>query len=217
MPMKATHSILLALGVSLPTTFAALRPPAPPVQEQSPDAAMAEMMAKMTKFTQPAEQHELLRLLVGEWEVKAQLIMGGQAGPASDGKSVTTWKKEGRWIESEWSGSLMGMKGSVVHWIGYDLMRQSYVWTGISDFDTAMNRAEGDLTPDGNTLILFGTLDEYITGEIAKMVKYVYRFDGQRDESGSLTSIDSYTLEVHDMPIGETNTMVMQFSYQRAK
>ena len=58
------------------------------------------MMAKMTKYTQPAEQHELLGMFVGEWDVVTQLMMGGQEGPKSTGTSVTTWKKKGRWIES---------------------------------------------------------------------------------------------------------------------
>jgi hypothetical protein len=42
--------------------------------------------------------------------------------------------------------------------------------------DTAMLHAEGDMVPDGKALILYGPLDEYLTGEIAKMVKYVWRF-----------------------------------------
>ena len=50
------------------------------------------------------------------------------------------------------------------------------------------------------------TLDEYLTGEHDKMVKYVWRF----------SSKDKMVLEVHDLPIGENNTKVLEISYARA-
>jgi hypothetical protein len=39
------------------------------------------------------------------------------------------------------------------------------------------------------------------------MVKNVYRF----------VDADTIVLEVHDLPIGETNTQVIEFKYTRAK
>jgi len=81
------------------------------------------------------------------------------------------------------------------------------VQTSVTDFDTAMNRMEGDMDPSGKSLLLYGTLDEYLTGEHDKMVKYVYRFD----------SADRITLEVHDLPIGEHNTKVVEWIFERVK
>lgn len=179
------------------------------------DAAVAEMMAQAAKYTQPGPQHEFLGLLVGEWDVASRLTMGGAAGAAQPGRAVTRWEIDGRWLVSEWTGSLMGMEGEVHHVMGYDPMKMSFVWTSFSSFDNALNRAEGDRTLDGDGLILWGTLDEYLTGEHDKMVKYHYRFEGERDDAGEWTSIDRYVLEVHDMLLPEGGTMVLEFTYTR--
>jgi hypothetical protein len=91
--------------------------------------------------------------------------------------------------------------------MGYDNFKMSYVTSMVSTFDTAMLHSEGDLAQDGNTLITYGTLDEYLTGEHDKMVKYVWR----------LVSDDKVVMEVHDLPIGETNTKVIEVVSTRKK
>src|SRR5690606_27030942 len=92
-----------------------------------------------------------------------------------------------------------------------------YVMTRINGFDTAMNSAEGDMTPGGDAILLYGTLDEYLTGEHDKMVKYVYRLSGERAEDKTWKSVDRIVLEVHDLPIGEVDTKVLEFTYTRKK
>jgi hypothetical protein len=90
--------------------------------------------------------------------------------------------------------------------MGYDNFKQSYVTTMVSTMDTAMLHAEGDMDPSGKALLAYGTLDEYLTGEHDKMVKYVWRF----------VSDDEIVLEIHDLPIGEHNTKVVEITYSRA-
>ncbi|MEZ5977584.1 MAG: DUF1579 family protein [Planctomycetota bacterium] len=211
-------SALCAVPVLEHLEPAANRPVAPQDDEQ-----MAEMWAAAAKYINPGEHHALLAELIGEWDVESRMFMGPQGGPPSAGKAVTRWKIEGRWLESDFDGTLMGMPLRDVQWLGYDNMKQSYVMTRINGFDTAMNHAEGDMTPGGDALILYGTLDEYLTGEHDKMVKYVYRFSGEHevDAEGNPTaawkSIDRIVLEVHDLPIGEVNTKVLEFTYTRRK
>jgi hypothetical protein len=102
---------------------------------------------------------------------------------------------------------MMGQAFEGFYLLGYDNFKMSYVSTAISNFDTAMLRSEGDLTPDGKALISYGTLDEYTTGEHDKMVKSVWRF----------LDADTILFEVHDLPIGEVNTKVFDIKYTRAK
>lgn len=215
--MNLYHSLLTCAAVCVPTFLAIPVAQDTGAEAQDQTAMMQEMMEKAAKYTQPGPEHEFLALLLGEFDVTAKLTMGGQTSPGESGTAKTDWQVDGRWLMSEWSGSLMGMEGRAFHVLGYDNLKQSYVWTGFTNFDTAMNHAEGDRTQDGDVLILYGTLDEYLTGEHDKMVKYLYRFDGDRDANGNLTSIDSYVLEVHDLPIGETNTKVMEFTYTRKR
>lgn len=213
--MKNLRILVATLAVALPSLVVALNRPASAPQDAPTAEQVAEMMAAAERYTQPGPEHRFLELLVGEWDVGARLAMMGDQAPIDQGTATTKWKVQGRWLESHWRGSIMGMEGNAFHMLGYDRLKMSYVWTAFTDFDTALNHAEGDLTPGKDALIMYGTLDEYITGEHDKMVKYVYRFGGSRDEAGDWKSIDRIVLEVHDLPIGEENTKVMEFTYVR--
>jgi hypothetical protein len=168
--------------------------------------AMAAMMAQAERYTRPGEEHAWLERLVGSWTTETRLFLGGKATPAVEGTAKTRWLMEGRWLQSEASGSLMGAPFQAVTVFGYDNFKQSYVAMQVTSMDTAMYTAEGDLTPGGDTLILYGTVDEYLTGEHDKMVKLVYR----------MLSEDAYVMEVHDLPIGEENTKVIEVRYERS-
>ncbi len=168
---------------------------------------MAAMMEKAKKFTEPGEHHKLLEKFVGKWNAETRMFMGGQAMPPEKGTWETKWLIPGRWLQGEWKTQFMGRPFQSIVISGYDNFKQSYVHTQISNLDTAMTHAEGDLDPGGKVLITYGTLDEYLTGENDKMVKYVYRFE----------SDDKIVMEVHDLPIGENNTKVFEVVMTRAK
>lgn len=178
-------------------------------QQPSPAAgempSMAEMMKKAECYTKPGESHKLLARLIGTWETETRFTMPGMEAPPEKGTAETSWLMEGRWVKSEAMGTLMGMPSRSFTIIGYDNMKMSYVVTTVTSLDTAMNRSEGDLDPSGDVLITYGTIDEYLTGEHDKMVKVVWRF----------LSDDRMVMEVHDLPIGEHNTKVLEIAYTR--
>jgi hypothetical protein len=162
--------------------------------------AMAEMMAKAQRFTRPGEHHELLQRFIGKWDTVLTL-----AGQESPGTAEFSWLMDGRWLQSRGSGTMLGMPIETYYLLGYDNFKMSYVTTSVSSMDTAMIHAEGDLDPGGKALLMYGTLDEYLTGEHDKMVKSVWRF----------LSDDEMLLEVHYLPIGESNTKVFEIRYKR--
>ncbi len=168
-------------------------------------ADMAAMMEKAKRFTQPGEPHKALERFLGKWTIETRFFMGGKASPPEKGTSEFSWLMAGRWMKSEWKGSMMGQPMEGFMLLGYDNFKQSYVTTAISSMDTAMVHSEGDMDPSGNALLTYGTLDEYLTGEHDKMVKYVWRF----------ASKDKMALEIHDLPIGEKNTKVLEIGYTR--
>jgi hypothetical protein len=168
-------------------------------------ADMAAMMEKARRYTEPGEHHELLQRFLGRWETEARFFMGGEATPPEKGTAEISWLMEGRWLQNRVKGTFLGLPMEEFTVMGYDNFKQSYVATAVGSFDTAMRHAEGDLDPGGKVLLLYGTLDEYLTGEHDKMVKLVYRF----------VSDDEIVLEIHDLPIGETNTKVVEVHYRR--
>ncbi|MGE0143136.1 MAG: DUF1579 family protein [Planctomycetota bacterium] len=204
--VAAASAAAVPFSITPPTNPAPFASISPQDKQPSPQD-MAEMMAKMAKFTQPGKAHELLQRFLGEWETSTQITMGGQASAAEKGVASFEWLMKGRWIKSSLKGKVMGMPMESFQILGYDNFKQSYVSTVVGTMDTAMLRSEGDVTRDGKVLITYGTLDEYLTGEHDKMVKYVWRF----------VSDDEIVHEVHDLPIGEENTQVVRVRFVRKK
>lgn len=168
---------------------------------------MQEMMKKAAKYTQPGKHHKQLDKMLGTWDTQTRLFLAGRATPPSPGRAVTSWLMKGRWLKTEASGSMMGRPIKSFNVMGYDNFKMSYVSTSVQTMDTAMVRAEGDMDPSGKVLIMYGTLDEYLTGEHDKMVRTVIRFVNK----------DKMIMEIHDLPIGEKNTKVVEVVYTRAK
>ncbi|HLQ37730.1 MAG TPA: DUF1579 family protein [Planctomycetota bacterium] len=186
----------------LSATFTAPRTQEPQGKEP-PD--MAAMMAKAAKFTRPGPNHQVLERFLGSWRTETRFCMGDKKGKPEAGTCEAKWLMAGRWLQLEGQGKLMGLPCHTFWVIGYDNFKQSFVLTTVNSMDTAMLHSEGDLTQDGKSLISYGTLDEYTTGEIGKMVKYAFRF----------VSSDQIVLEVHDLPIGEEHTEVVETVFTR--
>ena len=201
LPALAAGSVLVSL-LGLPLAQGKGQDPQPP----SP-AEIQQMMEKAKQYTQPGKNHDALKRFIGKWRIQLRLTMGGQDSKPEGGTAEFSWLMPGRWLRGEGSGSMMGMPLQSFWVLGYDNFKQSFVATSVTSMDTAMLRSEGDLTQDGSTLITYGTLDEYLTGEHDKMVKYVWRFVGD----------DKIVHEVHDLPIGEQGTKVVEVVYERMK
>lgn len=183
------------LALSLPVTDSAV----PSAQDPQ---AMAEMMKKAQKYTQPSEHHKLLSRFLGKWDTEVSVM-----GQKSKGTAEWSWLMKGRMLQGSAQGTMMNMPMTSHYWMGHDNFRMSYVMSMASNMDTALRTAEGDLTQHQDALIMYGTVDEYLTGEHDKMAKYVFRF----------RSDDEIVLEVHDLAIGENNTKVVEVVYKRAQ
>jgi hypothetical protein len=202
LPVALAGAILASLVYSLASAQGDKQPgpAAQPSAEQ-----LAAMMERAKRYTQPGEHHKLLERLVGEWNTETRLFLGGQATPAEKGTAQTGWLMEGRWLKTTSKGTMLGQPFEGFSVMGYDNFKMSYVVTSLTSMDTAMIRQEGDMDPGGKVLLAYGTLDEYTTGEHDKMVKTLWRFE----------SADKIVMEIHDLPIGEKNTKVVEVVYTR--
>ncbi len=196
----AGGAVALGVAAALPAQDAAK--PAGPTQEE-----MAKAMAAAAKFTKPSAAHKELNRFLGTWTTTTSFVMAGRKLPGEKGTSTISWLMPDRWLKIELGGAMMGRNYTGLVIMGYDNFKMSYVSTSVTSIDTAMVRLEGDMDPSGKVMILYGTLDEYTTGEHDKMVKYVYRFESE----------DRIRLEVHDLPIGENNTQVVEVLFERVK
>lgn len=174
-------------------------------QEGDLDKEMAAAMQKQMKYITPGPHHEFLKKFIGKWDTEMRIIMGGQETPPMKGAAEYSWLFPGRWVQSKWNMPMMGMPVEGFTIMGYDNFKMSYVSTTVTTMDTAMNSNEGDLDPDGKTMLLYGTVDEYLTGEHDKMSKTVFHFE----------SDDKFVMEVHDFAIGKDNTKVVEVRFTR--
>lgn len=174
---------------------------------QDKGGEMAAMMAKAKKFTSPGPHHKQLEPMIGSWTTETRGFVGGKALPPEKGEAEFHWAMKDRWVEGTWKGTLMRMPIEGLLVMGYDNFKQTYVYTQVTNMDTAMIRTEGRTDPATKSIVTYGTLDEYLTGEHDKALKIIWRFP----------SADSLMLEVHDLAIGENNTKVFEVAYTRKK
>lgn len=202
--MLTRYAALLCLWL-LAAPFGAAAPGATEPAPVQPEVDMAALMARATQYTQPGAEHEWLRRFLGEWESEVRITLPGAQSKAERGTGRGRWLIEGRWLAFEAEGTMMGLPLRSFTLFGYDRFKKSYVTASVQSLDTALTTSEGDLDPKTGALLTYGTLDEYLTGEHDKMVKYVWRFP----------TADSMVLEVHDLPIGESGTQVLEIRYRR--
>lgn len=198
---RARIALPLVFALLGATQLGAAETPKPPAEQVD----MAKMMERAKQFTTPGPEHAWLSRFLGEWDMEVRLTMMGADSPAGKGTSRGRWLIDGRWLALENEGTMMGMPLSTFCILGYDRFKMSYVTACVQSIDTALTTSEGDIDPKTGSLLTYGTLDEYLTGEHDKMVKYVWRFP----------DANTIRLEVHDLPIGETGTKVVEFTYTK--
>lgn len=172
-------------------------------------AAMDEMMQKWMETIKPGEPHKGFNDFVGSWETTTSIWMQGHDAPPTVTKGTAEFKMimDGRYLLQETTGEMMGMPMTGMGVTGYDNFNKKYVSFWIDNMSTAMYTSEGSFDPTGKVMSLYGKMDEPMTGEHDKNVKYVSRMVGP----------DKQIFEVHDLAIPEPNTKVVEVVYTRKK
>jgi len=89
---------------------------------------------------------------------------------------------------------------------GYDNNRKLYSMMWTDSMSTGFHTGSGNLSQDGKTMTIFGTMDEPMTGEIGKMVRYTTR----------VISPDRFVFEIHEVLYGDP-FKVVEIQYTRRK
>jgi hypothetical protein len=166
-------------------------------------AGMEAWMKSMT----PGENHKWLEQFVGEWETTTKMWMSPGA-PAQESSGAASCKLtfDGRFLEEDYNGTMMGMpfKGRGI--TGYDNNRKLFKGVWYDTFGTGMMTSVGNLSKDRKTLTMLAEMDEPMTGEIGKPVRY------------QVTIIDNNThkFKMDEIAYGEPFT-VFEITYTRKK
>ena len=177
-------------------------------EAQPPQHDPEKMMELWQKYAAPGEHHARMGWYIGKWVVTSKMVMPGSPAQESEGSAEFAWQFEGRWLAQKYKGSMMGMPYEGFGLSGWDNFKQKYVMSWIDSMSTAMIHGEGVVCdPTGKTIVYWGQMDEWMTGEHDKVVKYV---ETRVDD-------DTFTFEIWDMAIGPEGAPVIHMTYKRQK
>jgi hypothetical protein len=115
------------------------------------------MMAVYTKLAAPGEQHKQLASLAGSWTTKTKEWMEPNKPPVeSTGSAEMKMLLDGRFLQQELTGQMMGQPFSGIEITAYDNLLKRYVTSWMSTMGTGIFTMEGTASTDGKTITLKG-------------------------------------------------------------
>jgi hypothetical protein len=166
-------------------------------------AEKQEMQKKMEAAGTPGPAHKALEALVGNWnaEVKCWMEPGG-APEVSQGTATTRWILNGRFLEEEFRGQMMGKPFSGRSIMGFDNIKQTFNTIWVSDIQTSIFTSEGKGDSSNKVITLEGKSTCAGTGQKDVPIKTVFR----------MISPDKHLFEMFD---GSTGEKTMEITYSR--
>ena len=169
------------------------------------DAEKQEMQRKMEAAGTPGPAHKALDALVGNWKAEVTCWMEPDGPPnVSQGTAKTSWILNGRFLEEEFHGEMMGKPFTGRSLMGYDNIKQTFNSVWVSDMQTSMFASEGKGENGNKVITLEGKGDCPATGRKDVPIKQVFR----------MLSPDKYTFEMFDGSTGES-VRTMEITYTR--
>ncbi|MDR3665752.1 MAG: DUF1579 domain-containing protein [Ignavibacteriaceae bacterium] len=126
-------------------------------QENKEEQAAAQQ--KWMDYMTPSNTHKMMAKNVGEWTTTMEMWQAPNSVPT---KSVGTCKSEmilgGRYMQSKYSGNVMGMPFEGISTDGYDNAKNVYINTWIDNMGTGIMHAEGKYDNGTKTITYVGTM-----------------------------------------------------------
>ena len=154
--MRSLSITLTCLCIFL-TAIPALAQDKEIAKEMDPQA----MMEMYKKLAAPGEPHKLFASLAGSWTTKTKEWMEpGKPPTESTGSAEMKMLLDGRFLQQEYTGKMMGQPFSGIAIDAYDNIRKRYVTAWIDTMGTGIFMMEGTASADGKTITLKGQHDE---------------------------------------------------------
>ena len=177
-----TYAVLTATLIALAPNAFAQDKPAAKADEKKPAAAPGEDegMKKWMEAATPGAPHKVLDPTVGEWEVASKWWMDPSAPPQeSKGTTSKKWVMDGRFVQEDFKGDMMGMPMTGHGFTGYDNVKKKYNSFWIDTGGTAMYTSLGKASGDGKTLTFTSLMDDPMTGEKDKPVRFILKVESK--------------------------------------
>jgi hypothetical protein len=126
---------------------------------------MQAMMDVYKKVGTPGGPHRVLASLVGSWTTKTRAWMEPDK-PPMEGSGTCEQKMllDGRYLQQEYYGEMMGSPFTGINLIGYDNHTKKYVSPWIDSMSTGIYYFEGTASGDGKTITQESNYDDPVRG-----------------------------------------------------
>jgi hypothetical protein len=150
--------------------------PADKTGSRNSDAEKQEMQKKMEAAGTPGPSHKALDAFAGNWkaEVKTWCEAGGEPN-VSQGTAKAGWILNGRFLEAEFHGEMMGKPFIGRTLMGYDNIKQTFNTVWVSDAQTSIMTCEGKGENGNKVITLEGMASCPATGRKDIPIKTVFR------------------------------------------
>jgi hypothetical protein len=176
-----------------------------PGQALSPD--MEAKMKKCIELGTPGAEHKLLAQNAGKWTFTNKCWMApGTPAMESSGNNEIKSVMDGRFVQNEVHGDMMGQPFHGVATCGFDNAKKKYVSTWIDNMGTAIMMFEGTYDAATKTITSKGEMPDPLTGKMSP-VRMVERMD----------SPDQMTMEMYSNGPDGKEFKTMEIVYKRAK
>ena len=160
--MRITHFTLIGLCLVLSASVAMAKDKEPAQQMD-----MQAMMDTYKKLAIPGEPHKQLASLAGSWTTKTKEWMDPSKPPMeSTGTCEEKVLLDGRFLQQECTGDMMGQPFTSIGVTGYDNFTKKYVTTWMSSMGTGIFVMEGTGSADGKTITLHGSHKDPMGGDM---------------------------------------------------
>jgi hypothetical protein len=168
-----------------------------------------EMMKRWQGTMTPGVQHKMLEECAGTWVAEIKMWMKGPSGEPMvlKGTSENKMVLGGRYLQQDVTSEMMGQPFVGTGFTGYDNFNKKYVGFWIDNMGTGMSTMDGVLDKGGKSVTMWGKMDDPMTGEKGKKVKYVTRFIDK----------DTQVFETYDVSAYGDKKPTMLITYKRKK
>jgi hypothetical protein len=186
-----------------------LTPARPAVQEtrSASNASTRIMEPVRVDLKQPGPEHHRLAGLVGTWNVVCTIWTKPDA-PATQSTALATFTTilDGRYIQEDFKGSMLGHAFAGCSILGYDRVAKRYVSTWCDTMGTGITHLTGtSSSDDGKSLISTGDVSCAEDGKPAKL-----------RQVETHQSDDQFTRQLYQLKDG-TERMTLELTYSRRK
>ena len=189
--------IVLSLLLTVPSVMAKEAKKNKPMDQQ----AMMEMYQKLAT---PGEPHKQLASLAGSWTTQTKEWMEpGKPPSESTGSVEMKTLLDGRFLQQEFSGDMMGQPFSGIGITGYDNLRKRYVSNWIDSMGTGIFSMEGTASADGKTITLKGQHAEPGGGQMTHRAVW------------KIVDSNTQTFDMYGTHKGGKEMKVMEITYNR--